>query len=86
MSVKARDLRDNIQMYGFEKGIVATLELLLDEHAELRQHMKEAADLIGQLVEATDRLNVINGGITRILDMMQRDREGGEQYVKPVDC
>lgn len=49
--IRARDLRENIKLYGDIKGILVTLEHLLDEFAAHRSYLRELAEQQNQLVD-----------------------------------
>lgn len=49
--VRARDLRANIARHGFEQGVTRTLELLLEEHAETKQNMRDLAAMVSQCID-----------------------------------
>jgi hypothetical protein len=74
-SVKARDLKDNIKTYGFEKGVVHTLELLLDEYAGHRQHMRELTDIAARCIENIDRFLVVGESLQKEIQKIRRERE-----------
>ena len=77
--VRARDLRANIKEHGFETGMVMTLELLLDEHTQDRQTMREMASMLERVVDHMDRLMAVGSSITQELDRMKRDRQAGDE-------
>jgi len=72
MPVKARDLRDNIRTYGFEKGVVATLEPLLEEHAVAWRNMQTLTNLVDQLIDHLGELHQIAEGMRQGIDGLQR--------------
>ncbi len=81
-TVKGRDLRYNIRLLGFEKGVVATLELLLDEMAGHRQAMKEMAELQSNMI---DRLTeVIQIGGSMAVKMKEFDRTTNQYAYTPI--
>lgn len=77
--IRARDLRANIKQYGFERGVVITLELLLDEWAGMRQQMQEMASIQSATI---DQLQIMVGnaeGIARrVSTLQQRDQNYDE--------
>ena len=76
--VRARDLRDNIKTYGYEHGTVITLELLLDEFAEMRQHMRQITELLAQAIDNVQTLANVSEGMSKHIDQIKRDQTGGE--------
>lgn len=75
--IKARDLRTNIKEWGFEKGVVLTVEQLLDEFAGYRQHMRELTDLVAQCVDQIEKFIAIGDGMKRDIDKIKRE---GKQH------
>src|SRR5215467_3882593 len=71
-NVRARDLRSNISEWGFERGVVITLEQLLDEFAGYRQHMRELTDLTAQCVDQIDKFITIGDGLKRDIENIKR--------------
>jgi hypothetical protein len=65
---------------GFEKGVVHTLELLLDEYAQTRQHMRELTELVQLCINQIDNFVNIGQGMQRKLDQIARDKEQGEAH------
>ena len=53
--VRARDLRANISDLGYERGVVTTLEALLDEFAAHRQNLREMSIILDNII---DRMQV----------------------------
>jgi hypothetical protein len=76
--VRARDLRANIAEHGFENGVVMTLEALLDEHTQDRQHLREMAALLDQCMDHLNRMMTVGTSITQKLDQMKRERDQGD--------
>ena len=72
--VRARDVRSNVRAYGFEQGIVQTLEQFLDEFAEYRQHQRELVELVNKAIDQLAMHNAIKDGIIREIDRMKRER------------
>lgn len=73
LRVRARDLRENVKNYGFEKGVVYTLELLLDELAGYRQHLKELTDLTAQCIDQIDKFVSIGDGLKQDIEKIKRE-------------
>lgn len=78
--IRARDLRANIKEQGFERGVVATLEVMMDEMAELRQHMRQAVELVDQCIEQIDKLANVGDQMRNVLQQMRRDRQQGDEH------
>ena len=74
--VRARDLRTNIAELGFEKGVVATLELILDEFAGDRQHLREMTELLDHCIDLITKLQVVGDQMTKRMDQIKRDQAG----------
>lgn len=77
--VRARDLRTNIKELGFEQGVVTTLELMLDEHTQDRQHIREMADLLDKCIDRVADMTSIGDAIKRQIEQMKRDRDAGDE-------
>lgn len=74
--LKARDLRVNIKELGFEKGVVMTLELLLDEWAGMRQGMVDMANVQTQMIDTlTDVTNVGHHIATQMKEMKRKEEQ-----------
>jgi hypothetical protein len=76
--VRARDLRANVSQLGFEKGVVETLEHLLDEHVSLRQHMRELTELTSKCVDEVEKMVNIGGAMQTAIEQIKRERQGEE--------
>lgn len=76
--VRARDLRANISEWGFEKGVVITLEHLLDEYTETRQHLRGVVELLDKCIDEITKFNAIAGGMKTTIEQMRRDRNNEE--------
>jgi hypothetical protein len=66
--VRARDLRANIATLGFEKGVVVTLELMLEENSSQRQTMREVVAMLDGMV---DQLNKMIGISVKMRDEIE---------------
>ena len=77
--VRARDLRSAIKEMGFEPAVVYILELLLDEHTQDRQHMRELASLVDQCIDQVTKMVGVGSSITQQIDQIKRDRDRGEE-------
>jgi hypothetical protein len=79
MPVRARDLRTNIKDYGFEKGVVATIEAMLEEQGEMRQHLREAVEMLAMFTDRLSDLHLIANGMQNKMDQMRREQEHGDE-------
>jgi hypothetical protein len=62
---------------GFEKGMVHSLERLLDEMAGWREDIRQLVELTAQCIDGVEKLNQINDGMKRKLDELRRIRQQG---------
>jgi uncharacterized protein Yka (UPF0111/DUF47 family) len=76
--IRARDVRDNIAVFGFEKGVVASLEQLLDEYAETRQHMRELTELVSKCVDEVQKMIYVGDGLRRSITEIKRVQDQGD--------
>jgi len=79
MPVRARDLRTNIKDYGFEKGVVATIEAMLEEQGEMRQHLREAVEMLAMFTDRLSDLHLIANGMQNKMDQMRQEQEHGDE-------
>jgi hypothetical protein len=80
--IKARDLRDNIRIYGFEQGVVLTLEALLDEYAGHRQHMRELTELASQCIDHIEKFLAVSDSLTKQIDKIKRERDQHDESTR----
>jgi len=73
MSIKARDVRVNIAEVGFERGVVHSLEAAIEEINALRSNLRDAAEVISNMVDQMDRFMNISEGIQSKLNMLERN-------------
>jgi hypothetical protein len=78
MSVKARDLRVNIAEMGFERGVVHTLELALEDLSALRSSLRDAADTMQVIADNLDNFLHIASGMGQRLDELRRRQQQDE--------
>jgi hypothetical protein len=67
---------------GFEKGVVHTLELVLEQQMELQQNMRTVAELADRCIDELGKLIAIGGQMKQTVDQLRRDIKGnvdGEQ-------
>jgi hypothetical protein len=76
--IRARDLQVNIREHGFERGVVVTLNALLDEFAEHRQHMRELTELLVTCVDQVGSMIQAGTLMRDALEQIKRDRTTGE--------
>lgn len=77
--VRARDLRSAIKTMGFEPAVVYILELLLDEHTQDRQHLRDMATLLDQCIDKVSQMVNVGTSITQQMDQLKRDRQAGDE-------
>lgn len=75
--VRARDLRAAIKEQGFENGMVNTLEALLDEYAQTRQHLRTLTTLLDQCIDLQGSLMRIGESTTQAIDALRREQDQG---------
>ena len=78
--IKARDLRANIKEMGFERGVVHTLELALEEQNSMHAYLQEVANLVVRCVDGLERLNAVGDGMKREIDRIKRVHQQGEEF------
>ena len=72
-STRGRDLRRNIAELGFERGVVTTLELHLDEFISLRQSMTELAKIQNDIIDSLVQLGHVIQRTQHGLDELQKN-------------
>jgi hypothetical protein len=83
MSVKARDLRVNIAAQGFERGVVHTLELALEDLSALRANLRDATEVIQLMADNVEQFLKISEGLRTQLEMVRRRPQQDEPDGKP---
>jgi hypothetical protein len=78
--IRARDLRVTIKEMGFEKGVVHTLELALEEMAGIQQHLRDLTELSAQCVDQIAKFIQIAGGMREVIDRIKRSHEQGDEH------
>ena len=76
--VRARDLRANIQEFGFETGAVMTLERMLDEHTQDRQHVRELVRMVDQCIDQIGNLAIVGEHMKRGIEQLKRNQKVGD--------
>ena len=75
MPIRARDLRANIKDYGFENGVVLTVEAMLEEQGEIRQHLREAVEMLAMFTDRLSDLHLIANVMQNKMDQMKREQD-----------
>jgi hypothetical protein len=81
--IRARDLRVNIKEMGFEKGVVHTLELALEELSAVRGHIRDMAEMVQQCINETEKMVAIGGRMKDELQQLHRDIKGDDHDSDP---
>jgi len=76
MVIRARDLRSNIASMGFERGVVHTLELALEDLSALRTHMRDAADVMQVMSDNLEQFLKLSEGLHNKLEALRRNQQG----------
>lgn len=76
--VRARDLRSNIKELGFEEGVVATLEAMLDEYAQDRQNLRDMAQLLDKCIDEVSKMLSIGSQMQHEMQRIKRERDQGD--------
>lgn len=76
--VRARDLRANIQELGFEKGVVYTLELLLDEFTAYRENMRDMTELLALCIQNVERMVHVGEHAKAQIEELKRRGDQGD--------
>jgi uncharacterized protein Yka (UPF0111/DUF47 family) len=76
--IRARDVRVNIAELGFEKGVVASLEHLLDEYAETRQHLRELTEMVARCIDEVQKMIYVGDGLRRSITEIKRVQDQGD--------
>lgn len=76
--VRARDLRSNITEWGFERGVVITIERMLDEYAQDRQHLRQMSEMLDQCITLCSQMADVGNSLSIKMDQMKREREQSE--------
>jgi hypothetical protein len=75
--VRARDLRVNVQQLGFEKGMMTTLELLLEEMVLIRQLTQGCVEMQNEFVRVISDLVQISDELRNRVETQQKMINGG---------
>lgn len=75
--VRARDLRVNVQQLGFEKGMMTTLELLLEEMVLIRQLTQGCVEMQNEFVRVISDLVQISDELRNRVESQQKMINGG---------
>lgn len=75
-AVKARDVRDAVKEYGFERGVITILERMCDERAGDRNTMRDVVELINQCIENVDKMvNVGDAMGAKLKEVERREQQ-----------
>lgn len=75
---RARDLRANIKEMGFERGVVHTLELALEQQSEMHGHIRQMSELITTCIEQVEKMVVVGDHMRQTVDQLRRDLKGND--------
>lgn len=78
--IRSRDLRANIKAFGFENGVVHTLERFFDEFAGYRQNMRDMSELLSQCINEVEKMISVGEGMQGKLADMQRIMNQGNEH------
>ncbi len=78
MTIRARDVRPNIAEHGFERGVVITLEAALEEVNALRSNLRDAAEVMGNMVEQLERFLHISSTLQNKIHALERNTKDDE--------
>ena len=81
--IRARDLRTAIKDMGFEKGMVHTMELMLEQQVEMQQNLRTTVELVDRCMDELGKLIAIGGQMKQTVDQMHRDMKGQEFDSEP---
>lgn len=76
--VRARDLRANMREYGAQEGIVITLEQMLDEHVQDREHIRELAQMVDRILTHLNELQTVGGELAKRMSELKRAQQQGD--------
>ena len=80
LPVRARDLRSNIKELGFEQGVVATLETMLEEHSHMKQLVRDMAGLLDRCIDEVVKMTQVGESMKDRVEQLKRDtKPEGEQ-------
>jgi hypothetical protein len=72
MAMKARDLRVAVKDMGFERGMMHTLELTLEELNELKQHQMQLVELVDMCIKQVDVMVQFGDAMKSALEELKR--------------
>jgi chemotaxis regulatin CheY-phosphate phosphatase CheZ len=76
--VRARDLRANMKELGAQEGIARTLEQLLDEHVQNREHMRELAQMMERCIDLVQQMTSVGDEMRKRLEEFKRHQAQGD--------
>ena len=79
MAVRARDLRVNIAERGFERGVVHTLELALEDLSALRSNLQTLVNLTDQNIDTMQQFLAIGDSMKQSIEQLRRNQREGDE-------
>lgn len=79
MAVRARDLRVNIAERGFERGVVHTLELALEDLSALRSNLQTLVNLTDQNIDTMHQFIAIGDSMKQSIEQLRRNQREGDE-------
>jgi hypothetical protein len=77
--IRTRDLRVHIKDWGFERAVVHTLEALLEERVQEREHFRELTELVAQCVDQVSKMIHVGDAMKRDIERINRIHLHGDQ-------
>ena len=76
--VRARDLRANMKEYGDKEGMCMTMEQMLDERVQDREHIRELAAMVDRCVDLVTQMTQVGNEMKNQLADMKRKAAQGD--------
>ena len=73
--VRARDLRSNVKELGFEQGVMTTLEMMLEEHSQDRQTMRQMVAILNQCADNVLKMLHVGESMKQQVEELKRNRD-----------
>ena len=80
MVIRARDVRVLIKDYGFEKGVVAALEQILDEYVQTREHLRELTELCSHCIDQVEKMVHVGDALKLRVEELKRISQQGDHH------
>ena len=77
--INARDVRTYIGELGFEKGVVQSLEKLIDELVEWRHNMRQLTELTSRCIDEVEKLIHVSGSMKHVIEEIRREHQQHEE-------